>query len=114
MHTPALDLTTSLRGDCPNVAIRSQTFLKVSRPQKQTCPHAPGGRLETGADATPPPQLSAKTCGGGPGRGGSWGGGGGGYWQLDRGGGGCTQPPTTTCIPQGGVWGHGGIEVCMR
>ena len=43
---------------------------------------------------------------------------GGGDWQLGRGGGGrggkggCVQPTTATCIPQGGVWGHGGVEVC--
>ena len=28
--------------------------------------------------------------------------------------GGCAQPTTITCIPQGGIWGHGGMEVCMR
>ena len=32
------------------------------------------------------------------------------------GGGGLRVTQDTTCIPQGGmcVWGHGGIEVCMR
>ena len=71
----------------------------------------PGGATTTGPDAPPPPppQLSVKTCGGGRREGG------GGIGSLaGGGGGGCAQPTTITCIPQGGVWGHGGIEVCMR
>ena len=91
-----------------------------------------GGQLQS-VLMRPTPQLSVKTCGGGEGggggggegRGGGGGGGGGGVGGgigssagggPRGGGGGCTGPTTTTCIPQGEgcVWGHGGIEVCMR
>ena len=77
-----------------------------------------GGQLQS-VLMRPTPQLSVKTCRGGGvggrvggGIGSSAGGGGGGPKR----GGGCARPTTTTCIPQGGVcvWGHGGIEVCMR
>ena len=67
-----------------------------------------GGATTIGPDA-PPPQLSVKTCVcGGGGSAGGWGG----VLAAWRGGG--AQPTTITCIPQGCVWGHGGIEVCMR
>ena len=72
----------------------------------------PGGRLQL-VLMRHPPQLFVKTWGGGVGAGGGGVGGRGGDWQLGRGGG-CAQPTTITCIPQGGVWGHGSIEVCMR
>ena len=52
-------------------------------------------------------QLSVKTCGGGGGRREGWGGGIGSL--AGGGGGGCAQPTTITCIPHGGVWGHGDI-----
>ena len=65
----------------------------------------PGGATTAGPDATPPPAICQNLQGGG-----SAGGLGGRYWQLGRwGGGGCAQPTTITCIPHGGVWGHGDI-----
>ena len=98
----ALRMCTSTPPRPYSVAVLRKT------PDPLWCVYPQGGATTTGPDATPP-QLSVKTCGGGVGRRM-----GGGYWQLGRGGGGCAQPTTITCIPQGGVWGHGGIEVCMR
>ena len=64
-------------------------------------PRGGGGATTTGADATPPPAICQNLWGEG------------GYWQLGRGGGGgCAQPTTITCIPQGGVWGHG-VQRCV-
>ena len=64
------------------------------------------GATTTGPDATPPPQLSAKTCpgGGGLGRGGDW--------QLGRGGGGLRAThdyhvhSSRGCL---GAWGYRGM-----
>ena len=79
-----------------------------------------GGQLQL-VLMRPTPQLSVKTCGGGGGAVGAGGGRreGGGIGSSAGGvprGGGCARPTTTTCIPQRCVcvWGHGGIEVCMR
>ena len=91
-----------------NLCLTSQC---ATHPNAQTT----GGQLQS-VLMRPTPQLSVKTLGGGGRREGA-----GGYWQLGwgpKGGGGraCARPTTTTCIPQGCVcvWGHGGIEVCMR
>ena len=75
-----------------------------------------GNYNRSGCD--PAPSYLSKLAGGG---GGSWGGGGGragggGYWQLSRGEGLRAthyyhMHTSRVCVC---VWGHGGIEVCMR
>ena len=77
---------------------------------------APGGQLQS-VLMRPTPQLSVKTWGGGCRRED-----GGGYWQLGggspRGGGEAAHDPLLPHAYLKGVcvcvWGHGGIEVCMR
>ena len=76
-----------------------------------------GGATTTGLDATSPPAICQNLrgqLGRGGGSAGGWGGGGVLAAWPGGGGRGCAQPTTIACIPQGGVWGHGGIEVCMR
>ena len=79
------------------------------------CGQPGGGGLQLVLMQHPPPRYLSKLAGGGElGQGGGVGGRVGGVFAAWPGGGGCAQRTTITCIPQGGVWGHGGVEVCMR